>query len=188
MRLELTGRHVDITPALRRLVDSKLTRLERVLNDTAISAQIVLTREKGGRRADVTLHARGEKFLHGSGLDVNWGPAVAKAIDKIVQQARKLKGKWLERKRHGGKGVPAADATPAPPGRKASRPSKAAPRAPHLVTASRQPLKPMALLDAVRQVEGGRQDIVIFQDLETSAVSVLVRRANGELTLVQAEN
>ncbi len=35
MRLELTGRHVDITPALRRLVDRKLARLERVLNDSA---------------------------------------------------------------------------------------------------------------------------------------------------------
>mgnify|MGYP003694102225 CR=1 FL=1 len=34
MRLELTGRHVDITPALRRLVDTKLGKLERVLNDT----------------------------------------------------------------------------------------------------------------------------------------------------------
>jgi len=68
MRVELTGRHVDITPALRRLVDRKLSRLERVLNDSALSAQIVLTDEKRGRRADVTLHARGEKFLHGDGV------------------------------------------------------------------------------------------------------------------------
>ena len=37
MRLELTGRHVDISPALRRLVDAKLARLERLLNDAAVS-------------------------------------------------------------------------------------------------------------------------------------------------------
>ena len=48
MRLELTGRHVDITPALRRLLDTKLSRLERLLNDSAVSAQAVLTREKRG--------------------------------------------------------------------------------------------------------------------------------------------
>jgi hypothetical protein len=58
MRLELTGRHVDITPMLRRAVDSKLARLTRMLNDNAVSAQVVLTREKRERRADVTLHAR----------------------------------------------------------------------------------------------------------------------------------
>ena len=30
MRLELTGRHVDITPALRKLVEGKLAKLERI--------------------------------------------------------------------------------------------------------------------------------------------------------------
>ena len=39
MRLELTGRHVDITPGLRRLVEGKLAKLERLLNDSAVSAQ-----------------------------------------------------------------------------------------------------------------------------------------------------
>ena len=43
MRLELTGRHVDVTPVLRRLVNKKLARLERLLNDSAVSAQVVLT-------------------------------------------------------------------------------------------------------------------------------------------------
>src|SRR5262245_52162684 len=98
MRLELTGRHVDITPALRRLVDAKLARLERLLNDAAVSAQVVLTAEKNRRRADVTLHARGEKFLHGYGTAAAWPAAVTQALDRIVQQAHKVKGKWQERK------------------------------------------------------------------------------------------
>ena len=37
MRLELTGRHVDITPTLRRLVDTKLAKLERMLNNSVVS-------------------------------------------------------------------------------------------------------------------------------------------------------
>ena len=55
MRLVLTGRHVDITPGLRRLVDGKLARLGRLLGDSIISAQITLTREKDRHVADVTL-------------------------------------------------------------------------------------------------------------------------------------
>jgi len=42
MRLALTGRHLDITPALRTLVDVKLAKLERLLSDSAVSAQAVL--------------------------------------------------------------------------------------------------------------------------------------------------
>src|SRR5262252_5789065 len=58
MRLELTGRHVDITPGLRRLVTSKLSKLERMLNHRAVSAQAVLSREKHSLRADITLQAK----------------------------------------------------------------------------------------------------------------------------------
>ncbi len=61
MRVELTGRHVVITPALRRLVETKLSKLERLLNDSAVSAQTVLTREKHVHRADISLHARGRE-------------------------------------------------------------------------------------------------------------------------------
>ena len=101
MRLELTGRHVDITPALRRLLDAKLSKLERLLNDSAVSAQAVLTREKHRHRADITLHARGEKFLHGVGDSASWEGSLSEAIGKIAQQAQKVKGKWQERKRRG---------------------------------------------------------------------------------------
>ena len=94
MRLELTGRHVDITPNLRRLVTRKLSKLERLLNDRAVSAQAVLSREKHSVRADITLHARGERFLHGVGNSDAWEPSIGEAIEKIYQQAQRLKSKF----------------------------------------------------------------------------------------------
>src|ERR1044071_9634894 len=100
MRLELTGRHIEITPTLRLLVDAKLAKLERLLNDSAVSAQAVLTREKYRVRTEITLHARGEKFLHGVGHSAAWEGSLTQAVDKITQQAQKVKGKWQERKRH----------------------------------------------------------------------------------------
>ena len=101
MRLELTGRHVDITPALRRLVETKIGKLERVLNDSAVSAQAVLTREKYRHRTDITVHTRGEKFLHGVGDSSSWEQSLTAAIGKISQQFQKIKGKWQGRKREG---------------------------------------------------------------------------------------
>jgi ribosome hibernation promoting factor len=99
MRLELTGRHVEITPALRRVVAAKLVRLERLLNDGAVSAQVVLTREKFGRWAEITLHARGERFLHAVGKETSFRASVGAAVDRLAQQARTLKGKYEGRKR-----------------------------------------------------------------------------------------
>ena len=105
MRLELTGRRVDITPALRKLVDTKLGRLERLLNDGAVSAQAVLAREKFRYLAEITLHARGERFLHGVGDGAGWSTSLTDAVDKIAQQAKTLKGKREERKRQGATAV-----------------------------------------------------------------------------------
>lgn len=192
MRLELTGRHVAITPALRRLVDAKLAKLERMLTDSVVSAQAVLTREKYRHRAEITLHARGEKFLHGVGNSFAWEASLSQAVEKITQQAQKVKGKWQERKRRSPlKGGPVAAEEREAARAAATGPARAgAPRArlkmPRIFRTERQLLKAMTVADAARQIEAG-DGLIVFRDVETSAVTVLYRRSNGELTLVATE-
>lgn len=193
MRLELTGRHIEITPALRRLVEGKLGKLERLLNDSAVSAQAVLTREKHRHRIDITLHARGEKFLHGNGNSASWETSIGQAIEKITQQAQKVKGKWQERKRRGaGRGglvEPEAIAVkavgPVESGAAAAPDERA--RMPRILHRTRQLIKPMSLADAAREADANGDGVVVFRDVETATFSVLYRRRNGELTLVQAD-
>src|SRR5437868_109468 len=115
MRLELRGHHVDVTPGLRRFVEEKLSKLERLLNDRAVSAQAILTVEKRRHVADITLHARGERFLHGLGDSGNWETSLTQAIAKISHQAQKLKTKQKD-KRHGLKG-PSPESVELPAGR-----------------------------------------------------------------------
>jgi putative sigma-54 modulation protein len=191
MRLELTGRHVEITPAIRRLVDTKLGKLERLLNDSAVSAQAVLTREKHRHRADITVHARGEKFLHGVGDSNTWEASLSTAIDRISQQALKVKGKWQERKRHGPQkdlaGLvkrPEAGQVRAA-GR--SRAGRERVRMPRIVRTVRQTIKPMSVSEAAKEIDVTRDGVVVFRDPTTAAINVLYRRPNGELTLVETE-
>ena len=96
MRLELHGHHVDVTPGLRKFVEQKLAKLERLLNDRAVSAQAILTLEKRRHLVDITLHARGERFLHGLGESGNWETSLTRAIAAISQQAQKLKSRHKE--------------------------------------------------------------------------------------------
>lgn len=188
MRLELTGRHVEITPALRRLVEGKLSKLERVVNDRAVSAHAVLTRERHRHRIDITLHARGEKFLHGVGDTGAWSTSIAQAIEKICQQFKRVKGKWQPkgRRRAGDDSVIHVSAAATGPidGQGVVRESA---RMPRILRAMRQPIKPMTVADAAREVDAGGDGVVVFRDTETASVSVLFRRRNGELTLVQTE-
>jgi putative sigma-54 modulation protein len=191
MRLELTGRHLTITPAQRKLVDLKLAKLERLLNDSAVSAQTVLGVERGRCRADVTLHTRGEKFLHGVGTAATWDMAIGQAVARLAQQAKKIKGKWQERKR-GDRGAGGDGAAAEPAGRSAlARRKKAAGiavRMPRILKSSRQAIKPMTVADAAREVDAGGDGLVVFRDAESSAISVLFRRRDGDLMLIETES
>jgi ribosome hibernation promoting factor len=102
MRLLLTGRQLDITPALRRLVDARLAKLERRFNDALVSVQVVLAREKNRYVAEVLVHARQDHMLTGIGTTGAWGTSLTAAVQKVLQQAEKLKGKWQGRKRAAG--------------------------------------------------------------------------------------
>jgi ribosomal subunit interface protein len=184
MRLELTGRHVDITPILRRLVDAKLARAERLLNDSAVSAQAVLTREKYRFRVEITLHARGEKFLHGMGQGRGWEPALTQAVDKIAQQAQTVKGKWQERKRRGVRGRPGPPVVAGRP--EPARPTEK-PRLPRGLRATRQIIRLMSVDAAVREILARAEGLIVFRDPDRRAPSVLYRQPNGELTLVETD-
>ncbi len=186
MRLELTGRHVDITPDLRRLIDTKLNKLERVLNDRAVSAQCVLKQERHRHCIELTLHARGETFLHAVADADGWESAVTNGVARLVHQAGKIKGKWQGRKRRASKGeaaLPAAVGAKSPVAARAPRPR---PQRPRIVETTRHAPAAMSLADATRALDG--DGVVIFRDIETSLVSVLYRRANGQLTLVETES
>jgi len=192
MRLELRGHHVDITPRLRQFVEEKLSKVERLLNARAFSALAILTIEKHRRVADITLHASGERFLHGLGESASWETSLTRAVAKICQQAKKLKMQQ-KGKRHRLK-APAAEAPQAASRRtsagtpSAARAGKPPVRMPRVLRASREALKPMSVEDAVREVDAaGGEGVVVFRNADSEAISVVYRRRNGELALVETE-
>ena len=174
MRLDITGRHVDITSPIRQLIDRRLARLGRLLNDSVISAQVILTKEKYRHRTEIIIHARGDHMMRGLGEGNAWNLSLRQATEKIEQQAQKLKGKWAERKRRG-----SGARLLAPP---AGSDATAAPR---VVRATRYAVKPMSIEDAALRVEDGSETFVVFRNAETDAVSILYRRRDGNLGLIE---
>jgi putative sigma-54 modulation protein len=174
MRLDITGRHVDITPALRQLLTKRLARVERMLNDAAVSAIITLTKEKYRLRTEIAVHTKGDHVLRGNGEGNAWPISVRQATEKVEQQAQTLKGKWDGRKRKGAvaRVVPAAD-TETPP-------------TPRIVRA-RYAVKPMSIEDAALRVDGDRETFVVFRNADTDAVSILYRRKDGNLGLIEPD-
>lgn len=178
MRVDVTGRHVEITPSLRNLIDQRLGKLERLLNDSMVSAQVILTKEKYRHRTEIVIHARGDHMMRGLGEGNAWPMSVRQAAEKVEQQAQTLKGKWAERKRGSTRRRPSRSA--------ASEPIRGA-ASPRVVRASRYPVKPMSIEDAALRVDGGAETFVVFRNSETDAVSILYRRKDGNLGLIEPD-
>jgi putative sigma-54 modulation protein len=182
MRIDVTGRHVEITSPLRSLIDKRLAKLERLLNDSVLSAQVILTKEKYRHRTELVVHARGDHTLRGLGEGNAWPISLRQAAEKVEQQAQTLKGKWAERKRSSTR-----RRTPRQPdtGAAADRPTAGA--AGRIVRVSRYPVKPMTVEDAALRVEGGAEGFVVFRNADTEAMSILFRRKDGTLGLIEPD-
>jgi putative sigma-54 modulation protein len=181
MRLELTGRHVVVTPDLRRQVEKGIARLDRRLEGGIVSVQAVLALEKYRHTSEFTVHTRGDHFLHGIAATNAWASSIAGAVEKIEQQLARMKGKWQGRKRRS----PARRLVPfdVPP------PSASTDdlRARRIRRVRRYAVKPMTVEEAALVVGSGDDTFLVFRNSATDAISVLYRRKDGDLGLIEPE-
>jgi putative sigma-54 modulation protein len=91
MNLNVSGHHLEVTPAIRGYVQGKLERIKRHF-DHVIDAHVILSVDKLRQKAEVTLHLRG-KDLHCASEDQDLYAAIDLLADKLDRQVLKYKGK-----------------------------------------------------------------------------------------------
>ncbi|MFU2486975.1 ribosome hibernation-promoting factor, HPF/YfiA family [Thauera sp. WH-1] len=94
MNLNITGRHVEVTPAIRDYVTSKLDRVIRHF-DNVTSVAVILSVEKLKQNAEVTLHVRGKDIFVESD-DADLYAAIDAMADKLDRQVQKYKQKQAD--------------------------------------------------------------------------------------------
>lgn len=100
MNLHLTGHHLEITPALRDYVESKLERITHHF-DQVIDVKVTLSVEKLKQKVEATLHVPGND-LHAECADDNMYSAIDMLSDKLNRQVLKHKEKQSDHHRADG--------------------------------------------------------------------------------------
>jgi putative sigma-54 modulation protein len=91
MQIDITGHHVDLTPALRTYVQNKFERLERHF-DHVTGLHVVLTVEKLQHKAEATIQVNGGT-LFADATEQDMYAAIDCLIDKLDRQIKKHKEK-----------------------------------------------------------------------------------------------
>ena len=91
MNLNISGHHLEITPAIRDYVADKFGRITRHF-DQVIDVSVIMQVEKLVHKVEVSLHVRGRDF-HVHAEDANMYAAIDLMADKLDRQIVKHKEK-----------------------------------------------------------------------------------------------
>lgn len=103
MLIETHGQQMDVTPALRDYVETKLGRLSK-LYDPPLQVRTQLSVDKLDHRAEATVSVAG-KTLHADARAEDMYAAIDLLADKLDRMLVKEKKKMIDQHRRGGSAV-----------------------------------------------------------------------------------
>lgn len=97
MNLQISGHHIEVTPALREYVENKLDPVVRHF-DRVTGVSVILSVDKLKQKAEVTLHVPGKDiFVEEAAEDLY--AAIDLMFDKLDRQVQKFKQKLQDHHR-----------------------------------------------------------------------------------------
>ena len=92
MNLQLSGHHLEITPAIRGYVSEKLGRVKRHF-DQVIDVNVIMSVDKLQQKVEAKVHVSGKDF-YVECIDANLYAAIDALADKLDRQILKHKEKF----------------------------------------------------------------------------------------------
>lgn len=198
MNVELTGRQYEITPVIRKQVETGLNKLKKLLGENC-EAHVILTVEKHRHRAEITVQVRTHSLVAATEA-ADMSVAVSEALNRVERQAVKYRDRWrtLKRKKANGKAAPApefqtplevavgASLTTAVPVVVHAFPPVVRTTDAHVDRSDDSvALRPLTLEEAVKEAEFRDRDVFVFRDHD-GKVKVLHRKKDGKMELIEA--
>lgn len=178
MELILKGRQVELTPALKSWVEKKTEKIKRKLSGIhKIEVELDYYPGKPSSRSEceITLYAD-HVIFRSAAENEDMYVAVDKAIEKILRQVEKYKGKvYASENKHN------HDEKLALSTEKSAEPKK------KVIKTKRFNLLPTTVNEAIEQMEYLSHDFFVFINSENGSVSVVYRRKDGNYGLIETD-
>jgi putative sigma-54 modulation protein len=175
MKFEFTGRHIEVTPALRAHVEDHFKKIEHLFDGKPAKAHVIIEVERGRHRSEVIINWRNEVLTADSSISDMY-LSLSQTIGKIEKQARRLKDKVIDKSHK---------ATKASVISTLGDRSEKAVRAPKIVEYNSLGAKPMSVDEALIDLQDGRHQFLVFRNSESGKVAVLYNQKDGDYGLIQ---
>jgi len=170
MNIIVTGRHLEVTDALKKYAEAKIKKFDRYLTNIT-EATITLSIEKYRHKAEVLLKVNGY-LIQAEGITGEIYSSIDEVVEKLERQVKKYKEKLVSHRKGEGKtSVTQIAASPGETGR--------------IIKNKTFELKPMSQDEAAMQMDLLDKDFFIFTNEITGNINVIYRRKDGNFGLIE---
>ncbi len=173
MKVNITGRKIDISAGMRSFAEKKLMKLDKFFDDAA-DAQVTLSVEKGRQTAELTIFYGGFVYRAEDTTEDMYA-SIDRAIDLIERQIRKNKTRLEKKLRDGAFTAAVPESTDAE-----EKEFK-------IVKSKKHALKPMSPEEAILQMNLLGHEFFVFNNDETDKIDIVYKRKDGNYGLIEAE-
>ncbi|MCW5960361.1 MAG: ribosome-associated translation inhibitor RaiA [Pyrinomonadaceae bacterium] len=174
MKIEYTGRHIDVTPALKAHVEEHFERIDHLFEGAQSSAHVIIEVERGKHRSEIVVKWRNEVLTATTSVSDMY-KSLSQSIAKIEKQALKLKNKITDKhhkaEKLGAIASPQNDVQPEPD-------------QPGIIKTENYSIKPMTPEEAVLQLEQQDNQFLVFRTTADQSVAVIYKRNDRNYGLI----
>jgi putative sigma-54 modulation protein len=168
MNVNITARHLELTPALREYVEKRLSQVNKY-TDRITSGHVVLNVEKDRHIAEVTV-AVSQNSLSAKATAGDMYAAMDLVMDKIVKQLKKHIDKWKEHKVNMSQVV--LETAP-------GETKKGSEKAQYEISEVKElTIKTQSITEALKTLEDRNFSFWVFKDSKDESLSIVYKKAN----------
>lgn len=174
MKLNFTGKNVDVTEALKDVTTKKLGKLDKFFQND-VEGNVTYSVERNWKVIEITINLPGT-ILRAEESSDDMYTSIDKSVDILERQIRKYKTK-LQRRYQNGKTIRFENVMPL----------KEEDDKPKIVKTKKFGMKPMNIEEAILQMELLRHNFFVFMNADSEDVNVIYKRKDGNYGLIEPE-
>jgi putative sigma-54 modulation protein len=180
MQLQVKGRNLEVSDAIRSYAEEKLGKLERQLADPRVELELAVEKNPSiadNHVAEATIWTKGP-VLRAREASADMRASIDQLVDKLERQVTRYKTQGRSKRRRAARANgPTSEAV-----------TVVADEADPLIVKTKQfPVGPMSPGDAVLQLELIGHDFFVFRNGDSDEINVVYRRRDGYYGLIEPQ-
>lgn len=175
MKYNIRGSKIDVTEAINDYIKSKLSKLEKYLDDNEeVEAKALISTKGKDQKVEVTIWS-GKYNIRAEETSGDLYSAIDIVSDKIERQLNKYKGKLSSRKSNKDEFVPSIEIEDYIEDEEQT-----------IVRRKEVFLKPIDEEEAITQMELLGHSFFVFKHIDTGKINVVYKRKDGDYGVIEA--